>query len=381
MARRHDRFEALQKSLTASVGPLLLLTTFIGLLVQAVETLLKVDTIFGEHGLLLGTVFWLAGLLLVWRLKRNRRWNSLGVRIGLSIGVTLLYLAIVLYPYASIWWIDHGPAPNPRTDLGFLLLSSPAYARENVIEIVQFYPDEELSSFEDVMEPDFARGSGRIRTIAYNKRVETARQNGGCTGVEGDKPILAVLPLLDERLKRAGRGNLRPYVSGIDGYKRMMRHGGTAFLDVTFTELELGRMRTSDPAAYAVATTWLVQCVGVRHPMITLVLRNRSKRSIVISEIQYVVEKAFVTLGADAAAVTPSHKYVHILPHKDGTHRRPLRPPFKLDAGAVGAFSVLLRPDKEGPGLTWAMQMAVVDTDGERALTERFQLIMSKHPK
>lgn len=128
MARKIDRIERLRESLTANVGPLLLVTTFIGLLVQSIETLLKVDAIFNEHRLLIGTIFWIAGILAIWRLKRNRRLTTRRIRFSLLIVVTLLYLVIVLYPHARLWWFDHGPAPNPGTELGNFLLSSPAYA-------------------------------------------------------------------------------------------------------------------------------------------------------------------------------------------------------------------------------------------------------------
>jgi hypothetical protein len=238
-----------------------------------------------------------------------------------------------------------------------------------------------LSSFEERMEPDFSKEQGRIRTIAYNHRVETARTSGRCIGVDGERPIKSVLPLLDERLNRLGRSDLRPYVRDIASYRQMMSRGGSTFLDVTFTQVELSRMRTADPAGFSVVANWLVKCVGVRHPVITVLLRNNSAKSIVLSEVHYLVEKAFVTLGAAAAAVTPAHTYDHVLPHKEGEHRRRLIPPFMLEPEAIGAFSLVLRPDAEGPGLTWAMQLAVADTDGNRAVAERFQLIMTKLPE
>jgi hypothetical protein len=247
-------------------------------------------------------------------------------------------------------------------------------------EIVRFYPDDQLSSFEEVMEPDFAKEQGSIRTIVYNPRLESARKSGRCIGVDGEKPIKSVLPLLDERLKRLGREDLRPHVRDIASYRQMMSTGGLTFLDIAFTEVELSRMRFADPANFEAVVSWVVRCVGVRHPVITVLLRNNSGKTIVLSEIHYLVEKAFITQGAAAAAVTPVHTYNHVLPHRDGEHHRPLNPPFMLETGAVGAFSLVLRPDTEGPGLTWTMRLAVSDTDGNRAVTERFQLIMSKLP-
>jgi hypothetical protein len=281
-----------------------------------------------------------------------------------------------------MWWLDSGPAPNPGTGLtsSFPAVVSYAYAAEPGFEIIQFYPDDQLSSFEEVMEPDFAKGQGRIRTIAYNHRVETARKSGRCTGVDGERPIKSVLPLLDERLNRVGRSDLRPYVQDIASYRQMMSRGGSTFLDVTFTQVELSRMRTADPAGFLVAANWLVKCVGVRHPVITVLLRNNSTKTIVLSEVHYLVEKAFVTLGAAAAAITPAQTYDHVLPHKEGKHRQRLIPPFMLEAGAVGALNLVLRPDAEGPGLTWTMRIAVADTNGNQAVTERFQLIMTKVP-
>jgi hypothetical protein len=160
----------------------------------------------------------------------------------------------------------------------------------------------------------------------------------------------------------------------------MMSRGGSIFLDITFTQVELSRMRKDDPAGFSAVANWLVKCVGVRHPVITVLLRNNSANTIVLSEVRYLVEKAFTTLGAAAAAVTPAQTYDHVLPHKEGEHRRRLIPPFMLEAGAVGAFNLVLRPEAEAPGLTWTMRIAVIDTEGNQAVTERFQLIMTKEP-
>jgi hypothetical protein len=369
-----------QTILEKTLSPLSLAAVFVGLVVQTVETVLKVGAIFGEHRFLTVTAFWVAAVLIAWRgLKQNRHLASRNIRVCLVLAATVLYLVVILYPHAMMWF-DRGPAPNPRTRLSssFPAVVSPAHAAESGFEIIQFYPDDQLSSFEEVMSTDFSKGQGLIRSFEYNRLVEQARMSGRCVGVEGERPIKSVLPLLDERLKRMGQVDLLPYVRDIASYKQMMSRGGSTFLKVTFTEVELSRMRIADPAGFKVAANWLVNCVGVEDPVITVVLRNNSAKTIVLSEVHYLVEKAFVTLGGYPAAITPAQAYDHVLPHKEGDHRRRLNPPFKLEGKTVGSLNLVLRPDVEGPGLSWTMRIAVLDTDGNRDVTERFQLIMSK---
>jgi hypothetical protein len=381
-----NSYEKQKKLLKEGLGPLSLFVSFLLLVLQVVQTILKVGAVFSEHRLLTSTVFLIAvGLILIaWRrLRQNPQFMTRKMRFWIFVAASLLYLIVVLYPYAKMWWLDRGPAPNPGTGLtsSFPLEISSAYGAQPLFEIIQFYPDDQLSSFEEVLEPDFAKGEGFIRTISYNHRVETARKAGRCTGVDGERPIKAVLPLLAERLDRLGRTDLRPYVRDTAGYRQMMSRGGSSFLDVTFTQVELSRMRTADPAGFSAVANWLVKCIGVRHPVITVVLRNNSTSRIVLSEVRYLVEKAFVTLGASAAAVTPVQVYDHVLPHTEGEHSQRLNPPFMLEAGAVGAFNLVLRPETEGPGLAWTMRLAVSDTDGNIAVTDRFQLIMTKAPE
>ena len=81
MTTRRRDFENQKKLLEGKLSPLLLVALFVGLIVQTVETILKVGTVFGEHRLLTGTVFWIAVVLVAWRgLRQHTQFGTRTIR-------------------------------------------------------------------------------------------------------------------------------------------------------------------------------------------------------------------------------------------------------------------------------------------------------------
>jgi hypothetical protein len=195
---------------------------------------------------------------------------------------------------------------------------------------------------------------------------------------DGDRPIINVLPLLKERLEKINRHDLIDLVNDVSSYRRMMSQAGDRFSTIIFTQVDVDRMRESDPAAFRIVTRWLVDCVGVQNPVLTIEVRNLSSESILITSINYLVHAAYIVLGGEAGPLTPAYTYTHTLPHKQGAYRRPLVPAFSIAPNGLGAFNVVVRSADAGAGQAWILQLRIVGSNGSEALSDEFQLIMSK---
>jgi hypothetical protein len=371
--------------LLGKLGKFALPILFLFLIGNAIDTVLKlVDAAKHSRFAFATTLFVFLSMFFYRYYQREKilagRKQIIVLRFLYLIAV-IAYLTTVAFPYARVYLFDYGPAPQSPVKLSALRLIPLAHAGGPPIEIVALYVDEDRSSFEDVSELDQSApptSGKRIRTFQYNQRVDSARKRGDCVGVQGDQPIQRVLPLLAARLRAKNLHDLAPYVESLSGYRRLMSAGGEKFLDVLFTQEEVSRLRTDDPTNFAQVAAWLVDCVGVTEPILTLIIRNNTNAATVISKSSYLVDQIVVVLGGAKGPAVPEYTYRHAIPHAVGVPVRQLNPPFIVDAHSVGTFSVALNHEGSGPGRTWLMRIRIGTVDGPEATSERFQLILSK---
>jgi hypothetical protein len=292
-----------------------------------------------------------------------------------------VYLFTVLFPYIRVYLFDYGPAPQLPLRLSSLWRIPNAYANNAQIEILALSIDQDRSSFEDVIVIDQSADpmSGhKIRTFQYNQRVDQVRECGDCLGVKGNQLITQILTLLEARLRKNNRLDLLPYVNSLSGYRKLMSKGGENFLDIMFSQNEILKLRKEDPSSFEHVAEWLVNCVGVTEPVITLIVRNNSDKATAISKVSYIVDTTLVVLGGGRGPAVPEYTYRHSIPHAKGVHIRNLNPPFIVDARSIGIFSIALSYEGSGRGRTWLMRLRINTLDNQEATSERFQLILSK---
>jgi hypothetical protein len=385
--RRNAREEtnAAQKWIEKALVPLALIGCLLGLIDGAITAVVKVGQLLSTQRLLTMSALWLAAVLISWRGIPPRR-QLLGfrgsvLRITLITLVSLLFAFLAIYPEARNRWFDEGPAKNPNlSPVGSMSVGVAYAASSSPFAIERVYINDELSSFEETSGYQLGkkRFGSKIRTFAYNERVKAARENGRCISAEGDRQIVNVLPLLQERIQRLNRPDLKRLVADVNSYRAMMSRSGGHFSEVVFTQLEINRMRQSDPEAFEIVSRWLVDCVGVQNPVLTIEVRNLSSKVVLLTELHYLVDDAYTVLGGESGPLTPAYTYDHTLPHAPGSHRRPLVPSFSLAPQSLGAFNVVIRAAQKGAGQAWVLRLRLVDSRGNQETSPPFQLIMSK---
>jgi hypothetical protein len=367
------------------LAPLALVACLLGLITGAIDAVVKVGQFLSAQRLLTMSTLWIAAVLIAWRgIPPTTRLLGLRGRtvqiVAIAIG-TGLFAFVGVYPEIRTRWLDQGPAKSPDLSPAGAIHGDSAYAATTTPFVIErIYVNDELSSFEETSGYEFSRGRVKdpIRTFAYNERVKAARESGRCISAEGNRLIVNVLPLLQERAQRMNRQDLRSLVDDVDSYRRMMSRGADRFSQLLFTQIEIDRMRQTDPAAFKIVSQWLVDCVGVQNPVLTIEVRNLSSESVLLTALHYAVEDADIVLGGEAGPLTPAYTYDHVLPHARGVHRRPLVPAFSLKPRSLGAFNVVVRPADRGAGQAWVLRIRLRDNGGNEASSDRFQLIMSK---
>ncbi len=368
------------------LGPLAWPVLLLLLIGNTINAVIAVASTAKQGRLVLPTTLFLLFILFFWRYyriekKNSRRRKIVGLRLAFTVAV-LSYLLLLFLPYARVYLMDHGPAPRPLIDLSQLITLAPTAfaAQAPSMEVLGVYLDKDRCSFDETEGVDLSDplSGDKVKTFQYNQRVDGARVRGACLSAEGDRVIERVLPLLKKRLFSKGMGSLSLYVESLEGYRRLMSAGGSNFLKIVFSKDELASIRSQDEVAFKNIVKWLVECVGVTEPIVTIVIRNNTGNAIVIDKAIYLVDSAEIALGGSAGALVPDYTYRHSIPHRAGDHLRKLSPLFKIEANTVGALALALRYDGKGAGRTWLMRIRVETTEGTQATTERFQLIMSK---
>jgi hypothetical protein len=372
--------------------PLALATTFLGIVLGAVESITKFLGLIESEFYLLATILYIATMLLVFRIRPSspRKFNfaSRGVRLTIVILGTVIFVLSMGWTYYERHLRTTRPATHPAIKLSQLLPSleafiTVAHAQESVIkkkglELEEFYLNDDLCSFTEA-ETSFSAGGGKqYRTFEFNYEVAQAFQAGKCIGPRGDRPMADVLPILKKHLETKGEKSLINYLGSTEELSRIIRKRGDIFQEVMFTSDELTETKRIAPGDYNVIKEWLLSCVGVYQPVITFVLKNSGTTAVTLTEVVYEIEDVGQVKGGVSGAIYPEETYDHTLDHQKGEQRRQLKPPFRINPGDNGSFNLRLFSSEKAPGLTWLLRIKFIASNGTSVSTGPFQIIMSK---
>jgi hypothetical protein len=242
-----------------------------------------------------------------------------------------------------------------------------------------FYLNEELCSFSEVSELLFAQpGTRHYRTFSYDLDVQAAFKMGQCSGVTGNRPIENVLPLIKEYLRQNNRVSLIRYIESTEDLSRVIRQRGDIFSKIMFTGSYLQEMKDKSRPDYNKVKEWLLSCVGIQNPVVTVVVGSSSDKPLILNKIIYQVLDVGTVLGGVSGPLYPEITYDHVIKHEKGDQDFALRPPFMIGPRETASFNLRIISGSDGHGLGWLLRIRVEDTEGNYSATEPFQIIMQK---
>jgi len=355
--------------------PILVIISFLGIVVSLFDSATKLVSLFQQNYYLILSLLFVCCIVFTYYTKFNsRKWKNLIIII-----TTLLFCTAILLRYYEVKIKATSPAQQPDVVLAapplWLYVSREA---PPTFTIEEFYLNEELCSFTESQEFKFAIGPKKFRTFAYNHDVNTAFQKGQCYGVEGNRPIDKVLPILKKRLDAIDRPQLKSYISTSADLSRVIMERGDIFKQLIPTDSEIAEMKKNAPADFEIFRNWLVKCVGIKSPVITFILQNKTDKPVIISKVEYEVQEVGQVMGGESALLYPVYTYNHILHHTTGKQDHQLNPALKLTANDQLAFNIRLIPFEKEPGLCWFLRIRIFDSAGNAQVTEPVQIIMSK---
>jgi hypothetical protein len=374
------------RSLDAGLKPLVLFTTFVGVVLGAVESFTRlISSLESKWLYLTTTALYLVTISLCIRFRLSAlvktRVSDTRARYAILVLATVAYGICMVWPYYEY---NHSETTSPaRPQIRLSLLEGTAFAAKSpnpTLRLEQFYLNDDLCSFNELETPLFAESAAKVRTrtFAFDMSVNEAFRRGGCIGPTGEKPIEGVLPLLRARIERLGLSNLARYIEKPRDLSRVTRERGDIFEKIIFTSEEVLAMKAAAPTDYQKVKSWLLDCVGVAQPVFTLVVRNSGKDSVLLQAVEYNVVEVGQVRGSVTGPIYPEITYDHPLKHQKGTQRHQLKPPLNIAPGTTTSFNLRLIPTSEEPGLAWFMSIKVIGSQGDSLETDRFQLIMSK---
>ncbi|WET39899.1 hypothetical protein [Citrobacter enshiensis] len=363
------------------LGPIALAASALGIILAAIDNLLKILNLIEVQFYLATTILWLAGLVLAGRYTpKVFAIKTVAPKIIVQIALTAGYII------ANSWtYYEHNirvtfPANPPILKLGSFFGLSEAFAApvSPSLKLVTFYLNEDLSSFVETNEPLFGFGK-KYKTYSASRDVYQAFKQGQCSGVDGEKPQSDVFPILRRLVQERNTPQLLSYLTDSDSLGRLARERGDIFQKVIFTTGELDNLRDTVPKDYEIAKKYILECIGIYQPVFTIVLKNSGKAGIDIVKVVYVIEKVGQVLGlGPGGPVYPEHTYDHRLVHVRGDQSMDLRPPFNIPPGETRSFNIRLSTEEEQPGLGWLLRVKIIGASGEVAETSLFQLYLNR---
>lgn len=361
------------------LGFIALASTFFCIVVGAVESVTKFLAVLETHFYVALSVLWLATVVLALRYGPKGGGARLKARRLLIAVATFLYLASIGWTYYEHNLRKTPYAEPPATNLSRLTGVVRAQAGTNPLRIDSFYLNEDYCSFE--MTVQLRPGRRPYKTYSVKQDVYLAFRRGQCVGMRGDRPQEDVLPLIRRRLETSGRKDLLPYLR-FRSLGRLAQERADIFRQILFSPAELDTMKASSPADYKTVKEWLLNCVGVYQPVFTLVVRNTGKDPLTLNKVIYRVLEADRVLGVGPEGfLFPELTYDHALDWRKGDQERPLNPAIILRPGQTKAFNVRLLAKDPPAGASWLMRIRVLDSLGNFADTEVFELVLNKHKR
>jgi len=361
--------------------PIFVFAELLTLLLSLLEDSEKLLNITRANIYLVLALLWLTATIFLY----NSRFKRNNTKKILFIVLSIAFVIAVGYRYWETKIRVTGPATNPNLGVGMNIgefFISGANAKDRIatpdFEISEFYLNDELCSFHEEMTYKFAIGPKTYKTFSFNQDVNIAFSKGDCEGLNGNKPIKKVLPLLLKRLDDIKRPDLKQYISTPEDLSRIIAKRGDIFNQVMFTEDDILTMKKQAPQDYEIVKDWLIHCIGIYNPILTFTINNKSGKEILINKIVYQVLEVGQVLGGESGPLYPVMTYDHVLYHVPGDQPHQLIPSLAVKSGDLISFNVRLSPNIKEPGLCYYLKIRVYDSDGQYQTTEPFQIIMSK---
>ncbi|MFT3702547.1 MAG: hypothetical protein QM802_09265 [Agriterribacter sp.] len=364
------------------------LTSLLGIITGAVESILKFLAIAESNFYLIVSLFWVALIIILLQLDfrafKITTSNPKKIKVIAIIVSTVIFLFSIGWKYYELHIRKTGHAEHPDLLLGFIGLPVPSSI--NLVNLTQqpspfivedMHVNEDLCSFTQSESVDFTT-SQKIQSISFDQQLSAAFKNGSCFGVKGNEPAEQVLPVLRDRLDRIGKANLKLYIRTAADLSRMITERGDIFNQVMFTSAEIHSLKKSNPPQYELLKEWIINCIGIKQPVIVFTLLNKSNKDILINRVIYDVKEVGGIKGGESGPLYPVITYNHVLEHKKGLQTKQLNPTLLLKAKNRVVFNIRMISASSEIGLTWVMKMRFYDSSNRFATTSTFELIMSK---
>lgn len=386
MKSGHNAVQSRKKKLQICLVRFILIA-FLGLFLGLCGSIGKFVEIAQEQVYLPMTTLWLtavfAGLYLWLYALSKSRFSSRALRGVVITSASIIYLFSLVWTFCEYHW----KGTRDCTPLGYTTMQSINLARDVAhaqppertdFRIVSFYLNDELCSFAETYEYFSGKGPKKYRTFSFDHAVYSAFQRGQCVGPRGNRPIQDVLFLLHRRLEKIGQQGLIGYIRTADDLARVARERRDLFERLIFTSADLEEMKDHSPQDFAKVKEWMLTCVGIYQPVLTLVIKNFGARSVTLTDVIYEVMDVGSVKGGLTGPIYPGITYNHTLRHEEGNQEFQLKPPIQINAGESYSFNLRLFSGKKGWGLAWLLKIRIMDPQGNSTATEPVQIIMSK---
>lgn len=333
------------------------------------------DGIFWEL-LLVG---WISCLVALW--PRRLPAPQARRQYGVILAATSLALAAGGWRYYDTHYrrvdapdLDPGPIPPPAHGSIWRLLEGVAHANPNAPPssiAISFSLDEKKTT---VVQTRITGSNGNEQSL-YEAPLQVLRslRTKGC------------LPSFEPAAERSRTALKRFAIAARPdaGLAKFLDEG--SFMTLTLRRQDVvGKLlprgeewRTLPRSDYEAILEWVVQCIGIRHPVFLVTVTNRSRQDALLSRIDYTVLDTLHGRSTDPGGpVSPNVTYTHVIPFRRGSFPQPLNPPFRVAAGATATFVLQLRPDLAQAGLSYTMKPVFVTDQGSISL-EPFRVVLN----
>src|SRR5262249_3939311 len=137
-------------------------------------------------------------------------------------------------------------------------------------------------------------------------------------------------------------------------------------------------MRSTAQPDYERLREWLLTCIGIYQPVLTLVVKNTTPRAVTLTRVVYDVLDVGEVKGGATGPIYPEQTYDHVIRHVKGEQAWQLKPPLGVKPDESVSFNLRLYAAEKGSGLAWYLRVVVEDATGDRVATEPVQIVMSK---
>ncbi len=104
-------------------------------------------------------------------------------------------------------------------------------------------------------------------------------------------------------------------------------------------------------------------------------IRNPTHEDLIITRVDYEVEKVGQVMGAPSGPVKPAAKYHYAIRHEVGIQASEMVPTFNVNAGDTASFELEITSATPGVGLGWLLRIGFV-ADAVELYTDMFQLYL-----